>query len=335
MAVGRTISANHLTELDRLVLDICERISKIVKEKIDGDERKRDFWKTFGKVHFSRDAGTGRGGGKLQRDALCTRGRQGKAPFSNRNLRWHPLVVSKQTIDYAIPIKRLDIEGTGDSQTMIFIIEYNGKENKYSSDKIHLLPGKFVVLPKHWLPHIDNFKYWNDTLWTQNSCVIQSMESCNWWNAIEVYAFLAISIAVEYYNLEFDIIYKNIISLLKNQQIEDSVLLPSANFPINKEDFLNCPVCKTPLSNDLGRFRKSKKIETWQPSWSRSKKIEGEDGSIQILHKEPLVEFEIRHLVGKVQFGHRWCNITMSDHSLDETLDFFEYVISAHNKHEK
>ena len=33
------------------------------------------------------------GGGKIQRDAICTRGRQ--RPFSNRNLRWHPLIVAE------------------------------------------------------------------------------------------------------------------------------------------------------------------------------------------------------------------------------------------------
>jgi hypothetical protein len=58
---------------------------------------KEDFMKKYGRVHLSRDAGLGRAGAKLQRDALCTRGKQGKAPYSNRNLRWHPLVIAVET----------------------------------------------------------------------------------------------------------------------------------------------------------------------------------------------------------------------------------------------
>jgi len=332
MATGRTISANHITEIDRQVLELCKSISLTVKELIKNQELKVAFWDTFGKISMTRDAGAGRGGGKLQRDALCVRGRQGKAPYSNRNLRWHPLVVAAQKIDFAKPIKRIEIEGEEDSQTLIFVVEINGKEEKFPSDRAHELPERFVVLPEHWMPHINNLRNWNDILWTQNSCIIPAMEVCEWKDALEVYAFLAISVAVEYYNVDFSTIYNKITQILNNQQINSDINLPSEIFPNDVESFLNCPICKKPLSANLENFRINPRIETWQPAWSPHKRSEGEDGSIQILHIEPLIETEIRHKVGKVKFGHRWCNVSMADHSLDETLDFFEYIIRAHNR---
>lgn len=68
------------------------------------------------------------------------------------------------------------------------------------------------------------------------------------------------------------------------------------------------------------------------PAWRSSKKEEGDDSSIQIMHINPLVESEIRHNSNNVRYGHRWCNVAMTDHSLDETLDFMEFVIKAHNR---
>ena len=119
---------------------------------------------------------------------------------------------------------------------------------------------------------------------------------------------------------------------MKNQQIDLEINLPSSDFPSQESDFMNCPVCKKSLSDNLEEFRTNERIKTWQPAWSPSKRSEGEDGSNQILHIEPLLETEIRHKVGKVKFGHRWCNVAMTDHSLDEALDFFEYIIRAHNR---
>jgi hypothetical protein len=95
MAIGRTISASFLTQFDEKVVKICEEISTVLKDCIP-EREKTKYWKEFGKISFTRDGGLGLGGGKLQRDALCTRGRGGKAPFSNRNLRWHPLVAAAE-----------------------------------------------------------------------------------------------------------------------------------------------------------------------------------------------------------------------------------------------
>ncbi len=332
MATGRTISANHITDLDKSVLTLCKEISIIVKDSITDGNLKRLFWNDYGKVSMTRDAGAGRGGGKLQRDALCVRGRQGKAPYSNRNLRWHPLTVAAQEIQFARPIERIEIEGVDNTQTLVFIVSINGEEKRFSSDMVHELPERFVVLPEHWMEYIDNLKLWNDTLWTQNSCVIPAMEACEWWNAIEVYAFLAITVAIEKFDVEFEDIYNKIKKILENQIIDTNLNLPSDNFPDKEYDYKNCPVCKKSLSDTLGEFRNDDREKTWQPAWSSSKRSEGEDGSNQILHILPLIETEIRHKVGQVKFGHRWCNVAMTDHSLEEALDFFEYIVRAHNR---
>jgi len=332
MATGRTISASFLTELDKNVIELCDSISNLVIVNISDDSLKKDFKKQYGKISYTRDGGLGLGGGKLQRDAICTRGRQGKAPFSNRNLRWHPLIVAENPVDYAKEIERIEIEGEDEEQVLIFVIKSNGKEQKFPSDKVHELPERYVALPNHWYEHIDNLKHWNDTLWTQNSCVIPAYEACNWQDSVETYAILTIAVAVEYYKVNFDFIYKEIISLLRKQKIDTEVILPSGLFPKNEKEIITCPVCQLPLSDNLKRFRKKKRIATWQPSWRPSKKSEGNDGSNQILHVTPLAEDSIKHKASTVRYGHRWCNVAMTDHSLDETIDFMEFVVKAHNR---
>ena len=44
------------------------------------------------------------------------------------------------------------------------------------------------------------------------------------------------------------------------------------------------------------------------------------------------MESSIRHNAANVRYGHRWCNVAMSDHSLDETLDFMEYIVRANER---
>ena len=332
MATGRTISASFLTDLDNKVIKFCNSISELIFNSIYDKNLQKDFKKQYGKISYTRDSGLGLGGGKLQRDTISTRGRQGKAPYSNRNLRWHPLVVAEQQINYAKPIERIEIEGENDNQILNFIVKIKNKEVKYPSDKIQELPERYVALPEHWIEHIDKLKHWNDTLWTQNSCVIPAYEACDWQDSVETYAILAIAVATEYYNIDYDTIYKQITDLLKNQNIDKTIKLPTKLFPNNKKEIISCPVCKLPLSNDLQQFRTEKRISSWQPAWRRSKKSEGNDGSNQILHVNPLIETEIRHKANTVRYGHRWCNVAMTDHSLKETIDFMEFIVKAHNK---
>ena len=162
--------------MDKRVLLFCEKISQEIFDSLPNKEAKNHFKNTYGKVSkTTRDAGSGLGGGKLQRDALCTRGISGSAPFSNRNLRWHPLVAAetlneqivKDCVPFAKSIKRIEIEGEGDAQTFVFIVEdENNEEQSYTSDRAYLLPERYVVLPEHWLPHIGKLKSWKEPLRT-------------------------------------------------------------------------------------------------------------------------------------------------------------------------
>ena len=122
MAKGRIISARKLTKRDREILNLCEEISKLIKNELPTNYQ-LDFWNEYGKIDYTRDAGTGLAGGKLQRDALCTPGKSAKDPLSNRNLRWHPLVVAHQLPDGFNKCK-LKID---DNEKTIYII-INGTE---------------------------------------------------------------------------------------------------------------------------------------------------------------------------------------------------------------
>ncbi|HRE41922.1 MAG TPA: hypothetical protein PLG90_11370 [Ignavibacteria bacterium] len=296
-------------------------------------KHKKEFIRVSGKISETRDGGLGLGGGKLQRDALCTRGRQGKAPYSNRNLRWHPLVVAETPIPFAKEIDHIEIEGENDAQTLIFVIRDNDERLiKYPSEKVHELPERYVVLPKHWIDHINTLKYWNDTQWTQNSCVITAFEACEWQHAVESYAVLAISVAVVFYGVSFRTIYPKVTEILRNQNIDRNISLPSRIFPTSEIDFISCPLCKTSIAGNPSNLDDRERISVWQPAWRSTKRREGEDSSIQIMHISPLVESEQRHNAKNVRYGHRWCNVAMTDHSLDETLDFMEYIVKAHNR---
>lgn len=335
MASGRTISANFLTDLDGKVIDLCAQISDAASNAIPDADGRTDFKRVYGKISKTSDGGAGLGGGKLQRDALCTRGRGGKAPYSNRNLRWHPLVVAETKPSYANEIERIEIEGDAGehTQTLIFVIKDEfGNTREYPSDRVFELPSRFVALPKHWYPHIERLKLWSDILWTQNSCVIPALESCNWQDSVETYAVLATSIASEFYGADFNALYNEVTALIRAQTIDENLPLPSSNFPTSSDDFLQCPLCRINISSGLDRFRQSPSAATWQPGWRTSKKSEGDDSSIQIMHVNPLVESSIRHNAANVRYGHRWCNVAMSDHSLDETLDFMEYIVRANER---
>jgi len=331
MATGRTISASFLTDLDRKVIELCDLISKTIYDFISNEEVKEEFKKEYGNISYTRDGGLGLGGGKIQRDAICTRGRQGKAPFSNRNLRWHPLIVAENKPEFARKIERIEIGGQDDGQILIFVIkDAKGREFKFPSDKVYEMPERFVALPEHWYPHINILKHWSDTLWTQNSCVIPAFEACNWWDSVETYAVLGLALAVDLYEVDFDPLYKKIKQILEQQDIDKSISLPTTIFPTEKEDITKCPVCLLNISKSLEGFRTSERGKTWQPAWRSSKKEEGDDSSIQIMHVNPLIENHIKHNASNVRYGHRWCNVSMTDHSLDEALDFMEFVVRAH-----
>ena len=329
MATGRTVAAAFLTETDSAVIRLGERISNILRQCISDDRAQRDFQKNYGKISFTRDAGTGRGAGKLQRDAFCTRGRQGKAPFSNRNLRWHPLVVADKPISFAEPIDHIELQG---DKALVFFI--NGRP--YYAEQVYELPNRYVVLPEHWIPHVDILKNWTDSDWTANSCVIPALEAADWWHALETFVVLGLSVIGTLFRAkQIERVGQRLAEVLSSQDIEPDIVLPTQALNTileNPQDLLMCPLCKSRLDSNVADLSVMERESVWQPRWRGGKRGEGEDRSIQIMHMNPLSESVIRHTAENVRYGHRWCNVSMTDHSIDDTLDFMEHVARVHGR---
>jgi hypothetical protein len=325
MAKGRTVSALNLTKKDRSGLHACLRISEMLKDLIPTKDKKEEFWKVFGKVHMSRDAGLGRGGGKLQRDALCTRGRTDKAPFSNRNLRWHPLIVAYETPNYAKEVDEIKVV----KRKLVFVIE--GRE--YKPEDVYVLDNVYCAPLNKWKNLVDELKTWTDTDWTNNSCVIPASEYSPINYSVETFAILGLIVTSTFYAVDLLEAYNKIQYILQ----EELKLLGfsfSEYFPSKEkiEEVINCPLCLVhvnapPAGVDLGS-----RPGIWQPLWRRSKRLEGEAESLQLTHVKPLIEDEVRHTAQNTRYGHRWCNVAMADHSVDETVDFMKAVVEAHEK---
>jgi hypothetical protein len=325
MATGRIISASFLTKRDKSVIELCATISKEIASCIDASQSK-EFREVYGKTHNSRDGGSGRGAGKLQRDALCTRGNTQLTPISNRNLRWHPLVFANSLSDFGEPIKRIEIMN---NQDLAFVVEKSGNEAKYSSAQVHEMCQRYIVLPEHWSSHVAVLKEWKDD-WTRNRCGIPLSEACNWQDAVETYAVLGIAVAVELFAADFDNVYNKVYELLATQSIDTAIQLPSKIFPKSRSEITHCPVCWTSIARKPDELPERVRAEIWKPSWRNTKRKEGEDWRIQLTHPNPLVEQELRHNAGNVRYGHRWCNVAMTDHSLGETIQFMEHIVKAH-----
>ena len=331
--MGTTAGKNYLTDLDNYILTLCEKISACIKDEISDPELKDQFMEEYGKIARTRDAGSGLGGGKLQRDALTTRGRTGKMPISNRNFRWHPLVVSVNEIDFAKPIEKILINSN--DNTLIFVVEDEfGEQEMVDPSTTPNLSRRYTILDEHWKPHYSVIKKW-DKEWDNNLCVISAAEACEWYHAVEVYALLGISVACSFYGVSFETIYPKVVDILKNQCVDNNIKLPTDEFPTDKDEFILDPISLIPLSEGLSKYRESERPPIWKPEWNAGKREEGEDSAIQIMHMKPLIETEIRHRPSNVRYGFRWSNIAMTDHTKEETLNFFRDCVTANEESEK
>ena len=326
--MARTINAKQITSFDRSVIELCKKISDALKDLIVGTANKKDFYNTYGKVSFTRDAGSGRGGGKLQRDALCTRGTTGKFPISNRNLRWNPLVVSNEEVCYAKKASALRVDG----KKIIVDIVDGGKTKSYDADNYFTLAGRYTVTSEMWDQFADLFKDWTDSDWGNNSFFIRAFEACEWYDAVETFCVLGIAVASEIYNADFMKCYSVVTNILSKQMVDPKIKLPTKRFPADREDICFDPIIKLPISGNLNDFRFSVREDVWKPSWQKSKRDEGDDSSIQITHVLPLVEKEIRHISSNVRYGFRWTNVAMTDHSVEETVAFMERIVHANGE---
>jgi hypothetical protein len=325
MASGRTVSALELTEKDKKALELCSKISEVLKDLIPNEDKKKDFWKVFGKIDMSRDAGLGRGGGKLQRDALCTRGRTDKAPFSNRNLRWHPLIVAYETPSYASEVDEIRIR----NRKLVFII--GGEE--YTPERVHTLKDVFCAPFYKWKHLVNELKDWGDDDWTKNSCVISAAEYSPINFSVETFGLLGLIVASTFYEVDLLEAYNKLYSILQDGLKSIGFSL-SRHFPRKEKikEVVNCPLCLAPVNKPPAEIYFGTRPPIWQPLWRKSKREEGEEKSLQLTHIKPLIESEIRHTAENTRYGHRWCNVTMADHSVDETINFMRAVVEAHEK---
>jgi hypothetical protein len=334
----RTVSANQLSQEDEMVLELSRKVSNALMALMGDPQAKSDFKDLYGKVSLTRDAGAGRGAGKLQRDALCTRGRTDKSPLSNRNLRWHPLVVSAALPDFASPVEGIRIQKIGGDSTLVFVVKDDyGVTKEYPASKVHQLPKAYAATQEHWESVKEDLRNWSASDWSANRCLISAMEYCSWEDAFESYASLALATAVEVYDLDFDHARSSVMKVMADFNSESPLnknKFPSSNFPKTRVDATVCPLCKKPFSENLSDFRYGDRLMNWQPPWKSSKRGEGEDHSIQVMHVKPLNELVSNHNAANVRFGHRWCNVSMTDHTLDETIDFFSFVASQHKNND-
>jgi hypothetical protein len=318
MVSQNTVSRAELTATDRKALDICLKTSKILEESINTTKRVT-FRKEYGQIHYSRDAGQGRAAGKLQRDALCTRGKQAKAPFSNRNLRWHPLVLAS-----SCPPGFNEIDLSIDKARKLLAFVSKDDKKRYSPANAHTLPKANCITKDSWTPYLDELKKWTIDDWIPNWCAIPMVEYSPWEWAVESYAILGIAISAGIFGADLVAVYKNVTSLLESE------FKLSKHYPSSTEEILQCPLCKSHINGYPAGLMRRERPVIWKPAWEKVKRAEGEDESIQLTHVNPLIESEIRHNASNVRYGHRWCNVAATDHSIEQTVEWMKAVVNRH-----
>lgn len=303
----------ELTDRDRWALELCKEISLALARLVPNSALRDLFSRDYGRVHMSRDAGLGLAGAKLQRDAICTRGRTDKAPYSNRNLRWHPLIVAAATPSYARQVEKVATDG----KSLVFVIE----GDLWYAQEVHKLPAVYCAPLGKWYEIQDELKDWSDSDWTNNSCVIPAAEYSSREWAVESFAVLGISVVSNFFQVDPRVAYQEIGRVFAEKGYE-----PSPEYPKQEEveRATRCPLCLGRLDNPPGNLRLPARKEVFQPPWRKSKREEGEAESLQLFHSVPLDESEIHHTPRLVRYGHRWCNVAMADHSVETTVDFMQ-----------
>lgn len=320
MVSQNTVAREELTNGDKAALQICEKLAATLKGLIGTPKEREIFERDYARIHFSRDAGQGRGAGKLQRDALCTRGRQAKAPFSNRNLRWHPLVLSV-TCPNGFTEMNIDVDS---KKKLLRFIPVDEPEKTYLPTEVHTLKKPYCVTAKAWIKHVDEVRKWSQDDWIRNWCAIPLIEYSPVEYSIECFAVLGMSVAVALFNADLDSVYDAVLQTFKKYGFKKTEY-----FPPKSVDLIKCPVCNSLIKEYPARLIPRQRPAIWNPPWQKSKREEGEDQSIQLMHVEPLVESKINHNASNVRYGHRWCNVAMSDHSVAYLKTWMKKIIST------
>jgi hypothetical protein len=318
MPAQNTVSGKKLTENDTRIFEVVKEVAGMLEAAIPDAEQRAAFKKEHGRLAPSRDAGSGVGAGKLQRDALTTRGRQGKAPFSNRNLRWHPLLLSEDPDPRFTPVDALQIaEGN--------LLAFTIKGRVYLPEEVYQLPEPAVISGATWAPIADTLGGWSTEDWMNNWCAIPVIEYCTAEQAVGSYAVLGVAIVASFYGVtDPESLYAHIATYLASQQ-------PRITLPAYTPDILLCPLCKHSINGYPAGLSARMRPKIWKPLWQKNKRGEGNDESIQLTHVSALQEGATYHIPELTRYGHRWCNVSMTDHSVPETVAFFKAVTSAHS----
>jgi len=169
--------------------------------------------------------------------------------------------VADKQIDRATPIDRIEVEG---EEALIFIVN----SRRYYAEEVHKLEQRYVILPEHWIPHVDLLKNWGDVQWTSNSCVIPVLEAAEWWQSLEAFAVLGMSIIGGLYGVEN--IYptvERVRSIISNHGLQGNIALPTDLFNEileNPEDLVRCPLRKSRLDSNVAELPARKRETVWQ-----------------------------------------------------------------------
>jgi len=306
MATGRIISASFLTDFDKKVIELCEKISDTIFNSITDKELRKEYNNLFGKVIYTRIATPKVL--KIQKDALYI---NNELVDNFTQIRWHPLLESENEIEHAKKIVRIQTKSKNNKEFFesdkLLTIQHDGKFLDFWIDDSFNLPERyyFILEEKEFYPFRgDIFNYF-----------IPSKESCNWWQAVEVFAHLSITVAVNFFSIDFHSIYEKIVNILSHQEIDKKIEIPSLQFSKLFDDFIICPLCKTKITDETVKESLLSKIS-----------------ALQLIYIKPLIENEIRHNASNVRYGHRWCNKVLNGYSVEQTINIFGEILKSHGK---
>ncbi len=225
MATGRTINTTFLTDLDKQVLELCEKILETIYNSID------------------------------------------KTKFHN--------------IEY---IENLYFE----------IKRYSLFQNVN-----HLLEIQNTQTTLRW---------WSDE---------KNINACNWYDSVEVLAFLGISVAINFFDTKFDSLYSKIEKILAFQQIDTKIKLPQSLFPNKSDEYINCPLCKTSISNGISDLFDNKLDSVFL--------------RIAPVHLKTKIN-ENQHNAKNIRFAHKWCSSILNSRSVDDTIFTLSDILKSHGK---
>ncbi len=155
----------------------------------------------------------------------------------------------------------------------------------------------------------------NDLRWNM---VQTSADACQWYESVEVFAVLSMSLAINFYKVEFENIFLQINDIIKNQVIDTSIQLPTKYFPTSKDDYILCPVCKTPLSNGISDLLGNKQDDVFS--------------KITTIYLRPLSKEKNMHNAENVRYAHKWCANILNSRSVEDTIDTLSQILKSHNK---